>query len=290
MQEFGADALGAFGNDLAGGADRTAGHHCRARTPGSGRIGRHRGIAVDEADFRGVDAENLVGDLGQRRLHALAMRLHTDPQFQPAVGRHACGCLLVSGHHRNAPAGVDRRAVRSLFAIDGKSKTDQPAVRFSGLLSFADRRDVDRFKHASHGFRVIAAVEMLFGDVLERHLLRRYQIAPPDLIRLQPRFHGNSVQHEFECKADASSRHAAIRQNRALVGRRRIGAAAIGRHSIGARQNADDLRGFEAGRKRIRRVSSGIDGCLAIDAAQSAVAVGIDGDLVVVFATVGAGA
>jgi len=74
--------------------------------------------------------------------------------------------------------------VRSLFAIDGHSEADQPPVRLSGLLSLADRGDVDRLKHTPHGFRIVAAVEMLLGDVLERHFLGGNQITYPHLMRL----------------------------------------------------------------------------------------------------------
>src|SRR6185295_2744145 len=42
-------------------------------------------------------------------------------------------------------------------------------------------------------------------------------------------------------------------------------------------------------RKRIGRVSAGIDGRFAVDPAQPAVAIGIDGDLVMVLAAIGAG-
>src|SRR5207237_8296150 len=58
---------------------------------------------------------------------------------------------------------------------------------------------------------------------------------------------------------------------------------------IRSRQDAGDLRRLEARRERIGRVSAGIDGCFAVDAPQPAVTIGIDGDLVVVLAAVGAG-
>ena len=117
-----------------------------------------------------------------------------------------------------------------------------------------------------------------------------HQIAQPDLARLEPGFDGDRIQHELQREADAGAGHAAIGQDRALVGGGRIGPAAIGRHPVGARQDARDLRGLEARRERIGRVGAGIDGRLAVDAAQLAVAIGIDGDLVVVLAAIGAGA
>ena len=41
---------------------------------------------MDHTHFVGMDAEDLVGDLGQRRLHALPMAVHADPQLEHADG------------------------------------------------------------------------------------------------------------------------------------------------------------------------------------------------------------
>ena len=180
--------------------------------------------------------------------------------------------------------------MRGLLAIDRKPEPDQPSVRLFRLLALADRRHVDGFEHPPHRLRIVAAVEMLLGDVLERHFVRWNQVAQPHFIRFEAGFRRDRIQHQFERKADAGSRHAAIGQDRTFIGGRRIGPATIGRHAVGTGQNADDLRGFEACRERIRRIGAGIDGCLAIDAAQLAVAVGIDGDLVMMLAAIGAGA
>ena len=130
---------------------------------------------------------------------------------------------------------------------------------------------------------------MLLGDVVERHLLGPHQIAQAHLARLEPGFARDRIEHQLQREADAGARDAAIGQDRAFVGRDRPGPAAIGRHQIGPRQDAGDLRRLQAGRERIGRVGAGIDGRLAIDAAQPAVAIGIDGDLVVVLAAIGAG-
>ena len=229
-----------------------------------------------------VDAENLVRDLSQCRFKALAVRMHADPDFQSAVRRHARGGLLVPGHHRNAPAGIDGGSMRGLLAIDRKTDTDQPSVRLLRALTITHRRDVDRGDGATHGLRIIAAVEMLVGDVVERHFLGADQVAQPDFAGLDPGLDGHGIQHDLQREADAGPRHAAIRQDRTFVGRHREGAAAIGRHAVGARQDARDLGGFETGGEGIGRVGAGIDGCLAVDAAQPAIAIGIDGDLVVV--------
>ena len=117
---------------------------------------------------------------------------------------------------------------------------------------------------------------MLSCDIIERHLVRLYQIAQSNLARLNPGCHGDGVQHDLERKADAGVGNAAIRPDRAFVGCDREGPAMNGRHPVGARQDARDLRGFEASRERIGRVSAGIDGRFAIDSAQPAGVIGVD--------------
>ena len=139
LQKARADAGGAPGDLAAGGGDRAAGHHHGARAPGAGRVGRHRGIAVHDPDPGHVDAEDFVRDLRKRRLQALAVRMHADAKFQPAVGRDPRRRLLVAGHHRNAPAVVDRGAMGRLLAIGRDADADQPPVRLA-MLPGASRR------------------------------------------------------------------------------------------------------------------------------------------------------
>src|SRR5208282_1889489 len=74
---------------------------------------------------------------------------------------------------------------------------------------------------------------------------------------------------------------------RAFIGRNRPGPAAIGRKIVGAGQDARHLRRFEASGERIGGIGAGIDDRLAVDAAEPPVALGIDGDLVMVLAAVG---
>ena len=112
-----------------------AGHHHRAGSPGAGRVGRQRGITMDNAHFGGVDAEDFMRDLGQRSLKTLAVRMHADPDFEPAIRRHARGGLLVARHHRNAPASIDGSTVRGLLAIDGKADANQPPILFLETLA-----------------------------------------------------------------------------------------------------------------------------------------------------------
>ncbi len=289
LQQLGADAFGALAELMAGGGHRAARHHHGARAPGAGGVGRHRGVAMHQAHFRDVDAKDLMRHLRQRGLHALAVGVDADAQLQPAIGRQPRGGLLVARHHGNAPAGINRSAVRRLLAVDRKAGADQPAVGFARALAYADTGDIDGGEGAAHRFGIIAAIKMFVRDVVERHLLRAHQVAQPHLARLQTGGRSNRIQHDLQREADAGARHPPIRQDRTLVGGHRIGAAAIGRHLVRTRQDARDLRGFQTRGERIGRVGAGIDGGLAIDAAQGAVAIRIHRDLVVMLPAVGAG-
>ena len=113
---------------------------------------------------------DFVCDLREGRLKALAVRLRADAKLQHAVGRQAREALLVSRHHGNAPAVVDRRAVGRLLAEDGEADADSPAIGLAFFLPRAHRRDVDQLRRAAHRLGIVAAVEVLLGDVVERHL------------------------------------------------------------------------------------------------------------------------
>ena len=76
------------------------------------------------------------------------------------------------------------------------------------------------------GFGIVAAVEMLLGDVVERHLLGRARDSLTHLVRLHAELARDRVEHELEREADAGARDAAIGQDRRLVGGDRPGAAA----------------------------------------------------------------
>src|SRR5262249_33117115 len=64
LQEPGADAAGAGGQQAGGARDGATAHHHRARAPGGGRIGRVERVALEDLDAPEIDAEDLVGDLG----------------------------------------------------------------------------------------------------------------------------------------------------------------------------------------------------------------------------------
>src|SRR5580693_870681 len=111
-------------------------------------------------------------------------------------------------HHRNAPAGIDRRAVRALLAIDGEADADEAPIRLAALLALADTLEVGRIQSAAQSFGVVAAVEMLFRDVVERHLLGPDEVLHANLEGLEVGLARDEVEHEFERVANARPRDA----------------------------------------------------------------------------------
>jgi len=73
LQQLGANPFGALAQFAASGRDRAARHHHRTRAPGPRGVRRHRSVAEDDAHPGDIDAQHLVRDLGERRLHALPM-------------------------------------------------------------------------------------------------------------------------------------------------------------------------------------------------------------------------
>ena len=130
---------------------------------------------------------------------------------------------------------------------------------------------------------------MLVGDIVERHLLGPHEISSAHFVRLDAGLARNRVEDEFEGETDAGASHAAIRQDRALIGCDRKRATAVSGKIVRPRQDARHLRGFQAGGERVGRIGAGIDGGFAVDTAQAAVALGIGGDAVMVLAAIGAG-
>jgi len=177
--------------------------------------------------------------------------------------------------------------VSSLLAVHGEADPDQPTVGFAPGLAGAHLVELDGADRPAQAFGVVAGIEVLLGHVVERHLLGTHQILEPDLVRLQAELAGQRIDGQFHGKTDAGARHAAVRQDRRLVGRNRVGLAAVVREVVDAGQDARDLRRFQARREGIRGIGAGIDGRLAVDRQQPAVAVGVGGDHVMVLPAVG---
>ena len=93
---------------------------------------------MDQADVHRVDAEHLVGDLSERRLHPLAVAVGANAELQHAVRRQSRAGLFEPRHHRDAPTGVDRSAVGGLLAEDREPEAKAPAIRLAPLLPRAN--------------------------------------------------------------------------------------------------------------------------------------------------------
>ena len=130
---------------------------------------------------------------------------------------------------------------------------------------------------------------MALGDVVERHLLGPHQALASASRRLDAELARQRVERHLQREAHAGAGDAAVGQDRRLVGGHRIGAAAVVREVVEARQDGADLARLQAGRERIGRVGAGIDGRLAVERQQAAVRVGVGGEDVVMLAAVGVG-
>ena len=139
LQEVRADPLDLVAHHPRRARHRAPRHHHAARGEGAEPIGGALGVAVAHRDMRRVYAQFLVGDLRQRRLQPLAVRLDADHQDEAAIGQHPRGAALVARDDRGAARGEFGGAVRGLLGKAGKADADQPAVRLAAPLALADR-------------------------------------------------------------------------------------------------------------------------------------------------------
>src|SRR5438128_3805986 len=100
----------------------------------------------------------------------------------------------MAGHHRNPPTRIDRSAVGGLLAIDGEADADAATVRLSARLAGPNGVEIDGREGAPQRFRIVAAIEMLPGDILERHLVRPDQVLQPDLVGLDTGFARDGIE------------------------------------------------------------------------------------------------
>ena len=161
---------------------------------------------------------------------------------------------------------------------------DRPAFRVLLALAIL-RRYPDSFDRAAQAFGVIAAIEMSFP--------RRFE---PLFGRVAPCYASGLRKARVGFARDASmiprwqdtrrSRDAAIRNDRALVGRHGHCAASIIRETYGPGNRLVDLRRLDRTGDRVRRVCAGIDVTDAFDAQQFAVCRRVSSDLIVMFAAI----
>src|SRR3984885_3369942 len=137
--------------------------------------------------------------------------------------------------------------MRALLAIDRKADGDEAPIRLAAFLALTNTLEGGSVLSAAQSFGIVAAVEMLSRDVVERHLLGAREVLHRPLEGLEARLACDEVEHQFKRVANARPRDAPIGKDRTFVGRDRPGAAAIGLEIIRAGQDARDLRRLKAG-------------------------------------------
>src|SRR5207248_396766 len=157
------------------------------------------------------------------------------------------------------------------------------------FLARADPRHVEQFGAELDAGGVVAGVVAHAGDGGERHLFRADHVFDTHLGRVAADGARHLVDRAFDRKAGAGPPDTAIRAERRLVGRDRVGAGAVVRDRVRAGQGAPGHIGFLVWTLRPESVRAGIDDDLAIDPEHLALAVGIGGDLVMMVAGMSAG-
>src|SRR5215469_9965246 len=142
---------------LARVGDRAPRHNDAARGIRAGGVGRAAGIAEYDPDVGDVDARDLVCDLSERRLHALAMRVDAGADFEPPIRRHSHRRLVVAGNDRQAPPREHTGAVGGLLAIRGKPDSNQSAIALFAPLPLAPRFEADFFAREDEPLAIVAA-------------------------------------------------------------------------------------------------------------------------------------
>jgi hypothetical protein len=89
---------------------------------------------MNQPNARYINTKNFMSNLRQRCLKALAVRMSTDSKLQTAIRRDTGNCLLLPRNHRNAPSGIDRRAMSCLLTIHRNAKPNPAAIRLAPLL------------------------------------------------------------------------------------------------------------------------------------------------------------
>src|SRR5262245_46035863 len=207
--------------------DRAARHHDAARGISAGGVGGGAGIAEHDPDVGDVDAHDLVCDLSERRLHALAMGVYAGAAFEPSIRRHAHRRLVVAGTDRQAPPREHAGAVRGLLAIRGKPNPDQSAIALSATLPLAPRFEADLFAREDERLAIVAAVVVFARHVVVGHVGGRNEIVVTDLPRLATDRARDRVDHQLHGKTNAGAGYAAVGQEAGLVRRHAPGLAAV---------------------------------------------------------------
>ena len=127
-----------------------------------------------------INAKTLARDLRQRGFEPLPNALNAGTDLKPAIRREPHKDLLV----QRAPLAVRGKTVGGLLGKHGNADTDQASIRLTPLLPRPHGGNVDRVDRHAQELRIVAAVEMLVGDIIVGHLLRADEIGEANLVWL----------------------------------------------------------------------------------------------------------
>src|SRR3954451_12531022 len=136
---------------------------------------------MDDANAGDVDAGNFMRDLRERRFHPLAVRVHPDAHFEPAVRRHPYRGLVVTRNDGQAPCREYTGAVCRLFAVRGKPDSNASAVGLAFYLAFPPGIGVKLLARELQALLIVAAVIVLSRHIVVGHRASRNEIVIADL-------------------------------------------------------------------------------------------------------------
>ena len=184
------------------------------------------GIAGDDVDPIGWDAELLGGDLGQHGEVPLPLGPDSRGDRDPAVGVHL---------HPGALVGSDAGA----FDVGDHANADMTAFGTqAGLLVVDERLVVDELQRLVENGLVVAAVvhqrrEVLIEDlVIVREVLRVEEVPPADLDGGEAELIGGEVEQALDHEDAVLASRAAVGSDECLGREDRGELALVGRHVV----------------------------------------------------------
>ena len=289
LQEVSADP----GDRGAQGAARlcngTAGGHHRPRGVCAGAGGRCRRIAEADGHVFRIDAENLVGNLGEDGLVSLPVRVRAHFDDQLAVAGQARNRRLHPRHQLDAPGGIAERsrAVGGLFIEGSKPDADQPSVGLAPFLTRTNARHVDQLRGALERSAVVSAVQGFLRDRHIRHLPGAHEVAQSQLDRIDAGRLGQAIHHDLMAETGQWPGDAAERLAGRLVADNIDRTAAERTNVVAALHVADGKTTFDASGPGPRGIRAGVDDDVAFEAENAPIGVGVGDNLAMVVATIG---
>ena len=176
--------------------------------------------------------------------------------------------------------------MRGLLRVGGQAHADEAAVGLAAPLALADSVHTDHVHGLPQAGRIIAAVQVLAGDVDVGHLFALHQVLLADFPGFASDLAGDRVHRQLHGETDAGARHAPVRHEARLVGGHRLGLAAIALERIRPRQVADGLARLQADGERPDRIGAAVDGDPGVQRQQLAATVGVGHHFIMVLARV----